>query len=382
MEDDRIKSNFRPLIGETVDLIKRTVSSQDWKNAFVYTSVSTSTHFHLYGSVTVSESAFYQQFSDKLRESNTSLQKVLTKAIPALRNLSFSNKFSNDSIELIQSQIRPLFQSQIHRIGSPNVPGFSFHNLPKQDQIEILSFSAVLAEMQSGVEMSLWAAGEISKIVAERLLQTNSKSELNQQAVLLFDRLVEFGKDKLEPTAADLIFAAKNPLLPIKEGGADLGSSLLFPRNSDDVKLFDALKTESLEYSKKLVESIISMKANVNGDLREMVEKLKKKKSFCLENEGLFSAAQLLSKNLASFSMDFGSLKTKISSYPEDAPVELLVADYLHYLSTFDLTRVSPEKREEFQILEASFALYLNKCTPNQRMKAFPMFFLPPNCKC
>jgi len=366
----------RPLIGETVKLIKKTVSSQDWKSAFIYTTVSTSTHYHLHGSVAVSEAAFYQQFSDKLLETSVSLQKCATKALPSLRSLSFSNNnFSNDCFELVQSHIRPLFQSQIHRIGSPNVPGFSFHNLPKQDQIEILSFAAVLAEKQSGVEMTFWAAGEISKIVAERLLQTNSKSDLNKQAVLLFDRQIEFGKEQLEQTAADFIFSSGNPLLP-KTVNSDLGYSLLLPKDAENVKLFHSIKTESVDYSKMIVEKSLAKEGKVTGNLSEMIEKIKKKRLFCLEHGELLSIAQLLSNSSPQTALSFNQLKCRITSYPQNAPVELLVADYLHYLSTFDLTRVSSETREEFQILEAAFSLFLNNCNHEQRSKTFPIFYL------
>ena len=221
---------FRPLVGETVDLIKTVVASQNWKSAFIYTTVSTSAHFHLHGSVSVSEAAFFRQFSDALLEISSSLAQCATKSAPSLRHLSFSNNsFSNDCFELVQSQIRPLFQSQIRRIGSPRVPGFSFHNLAQQDRVEILSFAAALAEMQRGVEMSFWAAGEISKIVAERLLAANSKSDLNRQAVLLFDRHVEFGKEQGGNFGKKFQFCRPIPdPTPIFVGGRDFPSLRFF----------------------------------------------------------------------------------------------------------------------------------------------------------
>ena len=259
------------------------------------------------------------------------------------------------------------------------MPGFSFHNLAKQDRIEILSFAAALDEMQRGVEMSFWAAGEISKIVAERLLATNRKSDLNQQAVLLFDRHVEFGKEQLEQTAADLLFSSGNPLLP-KTVNSDLGYSLLRPKNATNAKLFHTLKTENADYSKMIVEKALAKEGKVSGDLAEMLEKVKKNRAFCVAHEELLSVAQLLSTSSSgetkAAASSFDQMKSRISSYPKDAPVELLVADYLHYLSTFDLTRVSPETREEFQILEAAFSLLLNNCNSEQRKKSFQIFYL------
>jgi hypothetical protein len=255
------------------------------------------------------------------------------------------------------------------------VPGFSFFNLAKQDQIEILSFAAALDEMQRNVEMSFLATGEISKIVAERLLATNSKSDLNRQAVLLFDRHVEFGKEQLEQTAADLLFSSGNPLLP-KTVSSDLGYSLIQPKNADNQKLFHTLKTENADYSKMIVEKALKKEEKISGNLAEMIEKLKKNRQFCEKHEELLSVAQLLNSSSGESAASFDQMISRISSYSKDAPVELLVAEYLHYLSTFDLTRVSPETREEFQILEAAFSLLLNNQNSEQRSKNFPNFYL------
>ena len=184
-------------------------------------------------------------------------------------------------------------------------------------------------------------------------------------------------KEQLEPTAADLLFSSGNPLLP-KTVDSDLGYSLLLPKNAANVQLFHALKTENAAYSKMLVEKALAKEEKVSGNLAEMLEKLKKNRAFCVAHDELLSVAQLLnsSSGEAKSAASFEQMKSRISGYPKDAPVELLVAEYLHYLSTFDLTRVAPETREEFQILEAAFSLLLNNQNSEQRSKSFPIFYL------
>lgn len=292
-----------------VKKLEKLIQKCNWRRVSVFTLVSGSAHLNLHGVSDVAESDMFGQFSERIREWNPLVVNATTTALCSLAEIDFNTTGDEDAIRLVENDIGPLMPSQITNLSTVELPAsfgsLSFFSLPKSKQTDILTFAEGVRNVVSGQEMDIWSCGDMAKLVGNRLMQMNTKSESNKTAVLIFDRLVELGNKSTDPPVAlDSVFSISNPLKPRQlNGPAELSVSLQKPQTPHESRLFAAMMKNDQPYCRTLCDSILTdilseeeIEFSAGCSFSEKLQILKKNEDAFIYNAGFLSGAMLLTE--------------------------------------------------------------------------------------